>query len=117
MKNLEPDERETTISCTDGDAEVRIWTAQRRFITKLRHNPNFTQTGSGYFGSTEWAQFTIPAERWNPATGAKRVRSPLTDERREALAKQLEGARGVVGLGSGPVGSVSQADDGRENQK
>ena len=117
MKNLEPDERETTITCTDGDDEVRIWTCQRRFITKLRHNPNFTEVNSGRFGSTEWAQFTIPAERWNPATGAKRSRAPLTDEQRHALAEQLVKARGVVGVGSGPAGSESQADDGRKNQK
>ena len=43
---LAQDERETTLTMSDGDDHVRINTAQR--------------TASGHFGSTEWAEFTCP---------------------------------------------------------
>jgi hypothetical protein len=30
------EERETTVVTTDADSEVRIWSAQARYITKMR---------------------------------------------------------------------------------
>lgn len=92
ISHLTAPERETTINASDDDGVVRIWTAQRRYITRLRKNPAFTETRSGRFGSTEWAEFTIPAENWNPASGAKR-RVSLTDEQRQAAADRLRAAR------------------------
>ena len=36
---------------------MRIWTAQRTYITALRHSGKFTETRSGFYGTTEWAEF------------------------------------------------------------
>ena len=58
---------------------MRIWTAQRTYITALRHSGKFTETRSGFYGTTEWAEFTIPATSGARATGAKRV-SNMSDE-------------------------------------
>lgn len=91
--SLSSDERETVITVTDADQSVHIWTAQRRHITRMRKHDSFTETGSGYHGTTEWAEFIIPATDWNPASGAKRKRAPLTDEQRQALADRLAKAR------------------------
>ena len=90
--SLSSDERETVITVTDADPVVRIWTAQRRHITRMRKHDSFTETATGYHGGTEWAEFTIPATDWNPATGAKRKRN-LTDEQRQALADRLAKSR------------------------
>lgn len=84
-----PHERETTINASDGDESVRIWTAQRKHITKMRRHDAFTEIQSGHHGTTEWAVFEIPADQWNPATGAKRKRAPMTEEQRQALADRL----------------------------
>lgn len=70
VRNLEAEERETTVTSTDGDDVVKVWTAQRRFITRLRH-------------------------RWNPATGAKRA-SGLSEEQKAASAARLAASRGAL---------------------
>lgn len=92
MRNLSPEERETTVTSTDADDIVRIWSAQRTYITRMRKNPSFTEVRSGHFGSTEWAEFTIPSDQWNPASGAKR-RSTLTEEQKRASAERLRALR------------------------
>lgn len=92
ITHLTAAERETTVTVTDADDQVRIWTAQRRHITRLRKNPAFAEVRSGLYGTTEWAEFTIPADQWNPASGAKR-RSSLTPEQRQAAADRLRAAR------------------------
>lgn len=90
--SLHASERETTVTSTDADAEVRIWTAQRRHIGRMRRHPAFTEVGSGFHDGSEWAEFTIPSDQWNPASGAKR-KSTLTDEQRRAAADRLASAR------------------------
>ena len=90
--SLSSDERETVITVTDADQSVHIWTAQKRHITRMRKHDSFTETATGYHGTTEWASFTIPARDWNPASGAKRKRN-LTDEQRQALADRLARSR------------------------
>lgn len=92
IKHLTAPERETVVNADDDASTVRIWTAQRRYITRLRRNSAFTETATGFHGSTEWAEFTIPAADWNPASGAKR-RVNLTDEQRQAAADRLRAAR------------------------
>jgi hypothetical protein len=89
VTSLNPFERETIINVSDGDELTRIWTCQRRFITKLRKDRRFTQTDSGHHGTTEWAAFTIPAELWNPVAGAKRKTRPLTAEEKARRAEIL----------------------------
>ena len=92
IANLTAPERETTVATTDDDPEVRIWTAQRRHITRLRKHPAFTEVRQGWHGTMEWAEFTIPADKWNPASGAKRTRN-MTDEQKQAAATRLAAAR------------------------
>jgi hypothetical protein len=80
-------ERETIVNASDGETIVRIWTAQRRFITRLRRSPRFTEVATGHDGATEWAEFTIPADLWTPTSGAKRSRTYSDKERNEASAR------------------------------
>lgn len=89
---LTPDERETTIATTDGDDLVRIWSAQRRHITRMRKNSSFTEVATGFHGTSEWAEFTIPAREWNPASGAKR-KVNLTEAQRQERAERLAAMR------------------------
>lgn len=91
--SLTAQERETVITATDGDSEVRIWTAQRRYITRLRKHAKAKEIATGFHDGTEWAEFTVPADQWNPATGIKRDRN-LTDEQRAELAERLARSRG-----------------------
>ena len=91
--HFSPEERETTITTSDADELVRVWTAQRKHITRLRKDSAFTQVRTGFHGTTEWAEFTIPADRWSPA-GVRRKRPPLTEEQRQAAADRLRKARG-----------------------
>ena len=86
-------ERETTITSTDADGLVRIWTAQRGHLGRLRRNPNFTEVASGHYAKTEWAEFTIPAAMWNPASGAKRATARQSEEQRAANVARLAAAR------------------------
>lgn len=92
VTHLSADERETTVTVTDSSDVVRIWSAQRRYITRMRKNPAFTEVAAGHYGTTEWAEFTIPTDSWNPASGAKR-RVSMTDEQRQAAADRLRAAR------------------------
>ena len=91
---MEAAERETIINMNDADETVHVWTAQRKVITKLRRNDAFTEVGQGTYEGTEWARFTIPVSRWNPASGVKRVMN-LTEEQRAARAERFALARGA----------------------
>lgn len=86
-------ERETVVNASDGDEVVRIWTAQRRFITRLRKHPRVSQIRTGFVGETEWAEFTVPSDQWNPVSGVKRT-SAMTEEQKSAGAARLAAARG-----------------------
>lgn len=90
---LTANERETTITSTDGDDTITIWTAQRRYISRMRKNDRFTEVNSGNYEGSEWAEFTIPANMWNPASGAKRKSTPMSEEQRLAAAERLARAR------------------------
>lgn len=90
--SLNAHERETVITVSDGADTVHIWTAQRTVITKLRKDDRFTITGEGEHDGTNWVSATIPAEKWNPVTGAKRNRT-MTDEQRRAAGERLKAAR------------------------
>lgn len=89
---MQADERETTVTVTDADAVVRIWSARRKDITRLRKNPKVTETKSGFIDGTEWAEFTVPTGDWNPASGIKRV-SNMTAEQKAAAAARLRKAK------------------------
>lgn len=85
-------ERETVVTASDGDALVTIWTHQRRYITKLRKHPKVTEVATGFDGGTEWAQFTVPADQWNPVSGVKRT-STMTDAQKAGLRDRLAATR------------------------
>lgn len=84
-------ERETIVNSSDGDDLVRIWTAQRTYITRLRRHPAFTEVKSGKYEGTEWAEFTIPADRWSPV-GARRSVTQ-SSEQRQASAERMRALR------------------------
>lgn len=92
IKSLSGPERETTVVTSDDDPNVMIWTAQRPYITRLRKAEDATEVRSGFIGTSEWAEFVIPRERWNPVSGIKR-RVNMTDEKRAALADRLNKMR------------------------
>lgn len=86
-------ERETTINLSDGDPLVRIWSARRKDITRLRKKPEvFTEIAHGFDGTNHWAEFTCPVERFNIGAAARPKRE-MTDEQREATAARLKLAR------------------------
>ena len=64
MENFTAPERETLIQLDDDSDLARIWTAQRPVITKLRKHPGFTEVASGSYGTSPWAEFTAPADRF-----------------------------------------------------
>jgi hypothetical protein len=81
-------ERETVITSTDEDPLVHIWSAQKRHINAMRKNPEYREVRSGRIETSEWAEFTIPADRWKPNFGAKSARV-VTPEQRAAAAQRL----------------------------
>ncbi|HSX68451.1 hypothetical protein [Nocardioides sp.] len=63
-KHLTDYERETILNTTDADDYLTIWTAQKPVLRALRNkakqNQNITETKSGSYGSSPWAEFRIP---------------------------------------------------------
>lgn len=90
-------ERETTVTISDEDRTARIWTARRKDITKLRRNPKAIEVASGYHEGSEWAQFEVPGDEWNPASGIKRRSKEMTPAQRQEAALRLAKARGSLG--------------------
>ena len=88
--SLTPPERETIVRTDDDDNSVRIWTCQRRYLSRLRKDDRFMLVGEGNFQGTEWAEFTIPSSDWNPVSGAKRRISP---EAGRKMAERLNAAQ------------------------
>ena len=80
-QTLTPDDPETTLTMNDGDHHVRINTAQR--------------TASGHFGSTEWAEFTCPKDRFNLGAAARPKRE-MTDGQRQSIAARLNAHRAAT---------------------
>ena len=88
-QSLSADERETTLTMSDGDDFVRINTAQRAVLTRLRKKPEiFTEIRSGFFGTTEWAEFTCPRQRFNLAAAARPKRE-LSEAQREVAKANM----------------------------
>ena len=86
------EEQETVITTHQNAKYVEIWTAQRRFITKLRKESKAQEVASGLWDGSEWVRFRIEAADWNPVTGIKRARN-LTDAQRKALSDRLKAHR------------------------
>jgi hypothetical protein len=86
------EERETICRSSDAAGVVVIWTAQRKFITQLRRHPKVTEMRSGYVDSSEWAEFSIPADQWSPVRGVKHSRY-VSNSEKVALSERLAAAR------------------------
>ncbi|GAA1639378.1 hypothetical protein GCM10009700_27900 [Brevibacterium sanguinis] len=86
------DERETVVTQSDGSDVVRIWTAQRSVINRIREKPDVKVIAQGTDRGTDWMELEVPASRWNLA-GAVRRRSTMTDEQKQAAAERLKQAR------------------------
>ena len=87
ITSLTADERETTLTVADGGDFVRIDTTRRKDITALRKRANVVEVETGYHGTTEWAQFLVPAHLYDVARGVKTPRT-LSDEQRAVLAER-----------------------------
>ena len=87
ITSLTADERETTLTVTDGGDFVMIDSTRRKDITALRKRANVVQVAAGFHGTTEWAQFLVPAHLYDVARGVKTPRT-LSDEQRAVLAER-----------------------------
>lgn len=76
------EERETVVTTDDSSNIVYIWTAQQRYINRLKKDSAFELAGEG----PGWAEFTIPADRWSPV-GVRRTRKVSEKSKREAAAR------------------------------
>ena len=85
-------ERETVITVNDEDKLVHIWTAQRPVINRMQKHPSFTLLKAGTYEGSPWAEFTIPADQWNPVTGVKRKLN-LTAEQKAVRAERMSRVR------------------------
>lgn len=82
-------ERETVINLNDADNLVHVWTMQAKHIRAFRKRAFVTETRSGFHDGSEWAEFTVPADKYSPVTGVAANRKPLTPEERERRARLL----------------------------
>ena len=98
MENFTAPERETIINLDDGSDLARIWTAQRPVITRLRKHPGFTEVASGFHGSSPWAEFTAPADKFT--IGLKRA---VSSDSRAKMAERAK-ARGWGSSSENPDG-------------
>jgi hypothetical protein len=89
---LSSSERETTISSTDDDDLIRIYTCQRANLNKLRKHPRVSEISSGHYGTTEHATFTIAKSDWDPVRGIRHVRN-MTFHQKRAVGERLAAAR------------------------
>lgn len=80
-------ERETTVTGTEADDMLQVWSCRRRHITAMRKHPAFTEVETGTIPgtTTEYAKFTIADSDWNPASGGRRKRE-ISDKRRAELS-------------------------------
>lgn len=91
--SIPAEERETTVVVGELDGMVRIQTSIRRHISRLRKAHDVQEIRTVRVGSSEEVTFEIPADLWNPVSGVKRRRAPLSAEQRQALADRLAKSR------------------------
>ena len=82
-------ERETTITYTDADEAVQIYTCIRRDITalkkKLSRGVVLLEEGT-HLDGTAYAKFQVPIDLWRPGNAVKRTVSDAEKARRRELA-------------------------------
>ena len=86
---MSPSERETTITYTDADEVVQIYTCIRRDITalkkKLSRGVVLLEEGTHRDG-TVYAKFQVPIDLWRPGNAVKRTVSETQRARGRELA-------------------------------
>ena len=75
MSGLSAIERETIVTLNDEEPFARVWTAQRRMITRLKRNPAAVLIEEGTCGTSVWADFQVPADLF-AGFRTKRMRRP-----------------------------------------
>lgn len=92
--SLTAPERETVITTSDADDTVRIWTAQRPLITKLKKNPAATLLAEGVHEGSVWADFRMPAGLLSFRSGKRQVsdaqRAAASERMREMHARKAD---------------------------
>lgn len=88
------EERETTITYTDADKSVSIYTCRRQDITALKHKleRGVVLVAEGtYSDGTAWARFEIPRTLWRLGNAVKRAIPENARARgRELYQKRLQ---------------------------
>lgn len=82
-------ERETTITYTDADEAVQIYTCIRRDITALKkkHSRGVALLEEGtHRDGTVYATFQVPINLWRPGNAIKRTVSEASRQRGRELA-------------------------------
>lgn len=91
------EERETTITYTEADDVVSIYTCRRPDITALKRKLDrgvVLEAEGNYSDGTAWARFTIPRDLWRLGNAVKRAISEADRARgRELYQKGLLVAR------------------------
>jgi hypothetical protein len=87
------DEQETSIIAGRSDDHVEIYTTNSVHLKRLRADDRVAEVKGG----EDWGQFRVPAVMYDPLTGFKRQRKPLTEEQKAASAANLAKARASRG--------------------
>lgn len=91
--SLIADERETVVTVNDGEDVVRLWTAQRPVIRRVQSDSRWTIVETGEYDGSPYISATCPKTMWNPLSGMKKRRAPMTDEQKQQAAARLKAAR------------------------
>src|SRR5690606_15351014 len=86
-------ERETTISVSAGAEFVHVYTAQRKFINRLRKDDRVAIVAAGEDDGSRWTAGKLAANMGSPTSGLKRRSKPMTEEQRAAAVERLRRAR------------------------
>lgn len=86
-------EQETTVTAGRSEKYVDIYTTNSVHLKKLRSDSRVAEIRGG----EDWGQFRIPAPMYDPITGFKRARKPMTEEQKVQASERLEKARASRG--------------------
>ena len=95
--SLTPAERETILNLDDETGVVRIWTAQRTVLNRLKSKADagaLEMISHGHHGTTEWAEFRLDTRAEGASfdlARAFRVKRQLTPNQKAALSARLRG--------------------------
>lgn len=96
VERLARTERETVIVELPGCGVVLFDSTVKTDISRMRRMSHYyTEVSAGYYGSTEWVRFSLPADRWNSRTQKLRARRSQSVEAREAASARLRSLNGA----------------------